>query len=507
MGHYLAIDLGSSSLTALVLDSERSAVRAPDARVGRARAVESIPNRRETTPSAARRAGRSEWDLDGMVADAVELARRVVERAGAGVRVDGIGVTGQQHGCQLLATDGSTLGPFIGWQDRRAAEPVSTAAAAPTCVDLAAQRGGARRTGSALPRFAGTGCPLEPKQSAALLFWLQRNGAIAVGARAVTAPDYLMRRLTGGVAALDPTNAHGWGAYDVIAGEWHRDLIATLGLSRALFPPLAVAATVAGPLTRYCADRLGLLPGTPVAVASGDHQCSFAGSVARHADSVAVNVGTGGQVSVFTAQPLVTETLELRPFIGAGYLLTSAGTVGGRQFRYLREFVLQAAALAAPVDAACRPHPPADADAVYERLVDAAEAAGQGAGGVECEPHFDGTPQDAAARGRFIGLSATNFTPGNLARALLNGIAAELHAAYREAVTLGAGERPLLVGSGNGVRRNRVLRRELARRFGAAPLLGTFLEEAALGAALCAAVASGEFPDIGAACAAVLATQ
>ena len=37
-----------------------------------------------------------------MVADAVDLAHRVVERAGAGMRVDGIGVTGQQHGCQLL---------------------------------------------------------------------------------------------------------------------------------------------------------------------------------------------------------------------------------------------------------------------------------------------------------------------------------------------------------------------------------------------------------------------
>ena len=61
----------------------------------------------------------------------------------------------------------------------------------------------------------------------------------------------------------------------------------------------------------------------------------------------------------------------------------------------------------------------------------------------------------------------------DLARALLIGIVRELHAAYREAVVLGTGERPILVGFGNGVRRNRVLRRELARRFGSDPLLGT----------------------------------
>ena len=349
MGIYLAIDVGSSSLTALVLDTGHRA----------ACAVESIPNRHETTPAAGRRGGRSEWNLNAMVADAVDLARRAVKRAG--VRVDGIGVTGQQHGCQLLEADGTPRGPFIGWQDRRAAEPVSTAAGAPTCLDLAAQRGGARRMGSGLPRFAGTGCALEPKQTAALLVWLQRNGAISLGGRAVTAPDYLVRRLTDGADSLDPTCAHGWGAYDVIAGDWHRDLIAALGLPGALLPPLAGAATVAGPLARSFADRLGLPAGTPVAVASGDHQCSFAGSVDRHADSVAVNVGTGGQMSVFVADPLVTKTLELRPFINTGYLLTSAGTVGGRQFRYLREFTLQAAAVAAPEGGAQRPLPTADA--------------------------------------------------------------------------------------------------------------------------------------------------
>jgi sedoheptulokinase len=494
MGLYLAIDLGSSSVTALLLDTVRGIVRAS----------ESTPYRRETTTAAGRTAGRSEWDLDGMALDAIDLARRVVERASAGTGVDGIGVTGQQHGCQLLGADGSAVGPFIGWQDRRAAEPMNNAERARTWVDVAAQRGGARRMGSGLPRFAGTGCPLEPKQTAALLFWLHGNGAIPAGARAVTAPDYLMRRLTGGVEALDPTCAHGWGAYDVEGGDWHRDLIAALGLHEALFPPLAPAATVAGSLAEQCADRLGLPSGTPVAVASGDHQCSFAGSVARPADSVAVNVGTGGQVSVFTARPLVTETLELRPFIGHGYLLTSAGAVGGRQFRYLREFARQAAELAAPESAKERPLPRIDGDTAYERLVDAAEAAGEGAGGVVCEPRFDGTPEDAGARASFAGLTATNFTPGNLARALLHGIARELYAAYREAVALGAGERSILVGSGNGIRRNRVLRHELARRFGADPSLGSFLEEAAVGAALCAAVASGEHPDIVAASGAVL---
>ena len=473
MGRYLAIDLGSTSLTALALDTER---RAPVA-------VESAANRRETTSVADRRRGRSEWDLDGMVADAVGLARRVVDRAGGGF--DGIGVTGQQHGCQLLDAHGRAAGPLLSWQDRRASEPSSTAADAPTYIDLVAERGGARREGRSLPRFERTGCPLDPKHTAALLFRLCADGAVADGMHAATAPDYLVSRLTGGTHALDPTIAHGWGVYDVFSGDWDRELATALGLAESLLPPLAGAAVVAGPLAALVAARLGLPSGTPVAVASGDHQCSFAGSVARHAESVAVNVGTGGQMSVFVGEPVDPGWLELRPFMQTGYLLASVGRVGGRNFRYLREFVEQAATLGGSGTGA-------DPDIVYERLVAAAEAAGEEAGGVRCVPLFDGTPADTDERARFEGLGSANFTPGNMTRALLNGIARELHDAYLQALALGAGERTILVGSGNGLRLNPVLRGDLARRFGHPPVIGSVREEAALGAALCAAVATGE---------------
>ena len=490
MGRYLAIDLGSTSLTALALDTGR---RAPVA-------VESAANRRETTSAADRRRGRSEWDLDGMVADAVELARRVVERAGDGAGFDAIGVTGQQHGCQVLGADGRPAGPHVNWQDRRASEPSSTAADAPTYIDLVAERGGARREGRSLPRFERTGCPLDPKHTAALLFRLRADGALADGARAATAPDYLVRCLTGGAHALDPTIAHGWGVYDVFSGDWDRGLAAALGLAESLLPPLAGAARVAGPLTAPAASRIGLPSGTPVAVASGDHQCSFAGSVARHAESVAVNVGTGGQMSAFVGEPVEPGWLELRPFMQSGYLLASVGRVGGRNFRYLREFVAQAATLGASGASA-------DPDTVYERLVAAAEAAGEDAAGVRCVPLFDGTPADTDERARFEGLSSANFTPGNLARALLNGMARELHDAYRRAVALGAGERTTLVGSGNGLRLNPVLRGELARLFGHPPVIGTLTEEAAVGAALCAAVATGEHATVSEASAALLGDE
>jgi sedoheptulokinase len=53
-----------------------------------------------------------------------------------------------------------------------------------------------------------------------------------------------------------------------------------------------------------------------------------------------------------------------------------------------------------------------------------------------------------------------------------------------------------LVGSGNGIARNRLFARILAQRFGLPLYLPALNEEAAVGAALLAAVGSGEIPSL-----------
>ncbi len=497
VGRFLSIDLGSTSLTAAVIDTQRR----------EALAIESAANTRETTSEADRNKGRSEWSLDGMVADAISLARKTVDRIRGRPRIDGIGVTGQQHGCQLLGVDRVPCGPFISWQDRRLTEPSNLSSAAPAYLDVVAELGGARRVGRDLLRFEKTGCLIGPKHTAALLFWILQNGDLPMSACAATAPDYLVHCLTGGVHVVDPTNAHGWGVYDVLGHEWNRELIASLGLPQSILPSCADAACIAGGLIAPIATDIGLTPGTPVAVASGDHQCSFAGSVANHTQSVAINIGTGGQMSVFIEEPMEGGSMELRPFIQGGYLLTAGGEVGGRTVRYLLGFLTQALNISSTRTRDSFSGKSDDMGVVFERIVAEADAAGEDAGGVRCVPLFDGSPGDSAASASFEGLTAINFTVGNLSRALLNGIARNLYEAYREAVLFGTGERKILVGSGNGLRLNSVLMQELSRWDGHMPVFGTFTEEAAVGAALCSAVAIGEFGTIQEASASLLGNK
>ena len=58
------------------------------------------------------------------------------------------------------------------------------------------------------------------------------------------------------------------------------------------------------------------------------------------------------------------------------------------------------------------------------------------------------------------------------------------------------GARSPLVGAGNGVRRNRLLAGILAGRFGAPLHIPALAEEAAVGAAIVAAVGQGEFASL-----------
>ena len=138
MGRYLGLDLGSTSVTAVVIDTEARALAA----------VATRGNDAELTTAADRARGRSEWDFERMLALSMGCAREACE----GAPPAAIGVTGQQKGCQLLAADGAAIGPYIGWQDRRTAEPA--AGGGQSWLDLLAERGGA-----IAPRVSGRASP------------------------------------------------------------------------------------------------------------------------------------------------------------------------------------------------------------------------------------------------------------------------------------------------------------------------------------------------------------
>lgn len=475
--HYLSIDVGSTSVTSVIVDIETKSV------VGSA----STANTAEVTSASDKKIGRSEWNLDRMTELAVVTAKNLVERTNS--QPAAIGITGQQQGLQLLDENLDTVENFISWQDQRSKDLMPSGDK--TYLDAMGELGGATVEDGGLPAFENTGCPIVTGYTAPNLFWLKANDELPTNIpniHGTTAPEFVVSRLTDTRPVSDPTDAVSWGAYDLNKMGWDYELIDALGLDRTLFSNLANSCTPAGSLTKTMADQLGVSAGIPVSVASGDHQCSFAGTVADYENTVAINVGTGGQASVYIDDPSPRGWLELRPYIQQGFLLAGVGVVGGRTFRTLRDFFNNSSRVIAGYEL--------DPDVLYEKLVELALEIPAGAEGVVVDPLFTGSRSNPQAKAAIRELTPGTFTPGHMARALFEAMALQLADSYREAAKLGAGTRSTLVGSGNGLKLNPVLRESLENELGMSMHLGRHNEEAAIGAALCAAVADGSFASI-----------
>jgi len=79
-----------------------------------------------------------------------------------------------------------------------------------------------------------------------------------------------------------------------------------------------------------------------------------------------------------------------------------------------------------------------------------------------------------------------------MGRALLEGLTDQFFQLYGEMDRMGVGGRTKLIGAGNGIRKNALLRSILEDRFGMVMQVPVHREEAAFGAALMGAVSGGE---------------
>lgn len=475
MSRYLGIDLGTTTIAAVVLDTDSAQVIA-----------------RHSTPNDSRLSGnekppgRSEWDIDRMV----ELSLQVISTVTEHIEVNalaGLGVTGQMHGMVLLDAGAQPVSPFIGWQDQRCEEQIS---GDKTYLQQMLELAG--------DGFEHSGCTPATGYMGSTLFWLKHNDLLPADTTACFAPDYLVSRLCDSQPVTDSTNAASAGLFDVMAGAWNDELIVSLGLHATHLPSVQPSCQAVGNLTESAAARTGLPVGLPVTNGCGDNQASFAGSVADYERSVLVNIGTGAQISAFTEQPLLGQGLDLRPALGSSFLLVGATLCGGHSYQILRDFFCQAGRDIFGL---------ADMPDIYDVLNQVASEVPPGADGLHCEPLFTGSRQQPEQRAIWRGMSETNFTPGHMARALLEGLAEQIRMLYERMQQAGLGDHDLLVGSGNAIRKNQLLADILSASFDLPLQMTTYTEEAAVGAALCAAVATDEFLDIHQASRAVVGTS
>jgi len=465
---YMGVDVGTTKIAVILLDFDSGTIVA----------THNAVNSSEVTDAEGKARGWSEWDAD----EAVELTFKAMAEVPSFCsphRVKGIGVTGQMHGMVLVSRNRRPLSPFIGWQDQRCNEnvPGTGASYIERMIRLVGDQG-----------FSREGCHPATGYMGSSLFWLKEKCALpSQAATACFLPDYLAMRMTGVGPVTDSTNAGGSGIYDVVSREWDADLIERLGLRSDMLPEVRKSGESIGGLTDEAAKRTGLEERTPVCVACGDNQASFLGSVGSRRDTALINIGTGGQISLWVPKYLAVKGVDTRCYFDESYLLVGAGLCGGRSYSALNGFFKEVGRVFFGVK---------DDEELYDRMNRLASEVPPGSDGLVCEPFFTGTRLDPDLRGTWRGMSESNFTAGHMTRALLEGIARTFMILYAAMLQEGVSLRECLAGSGNAIRRNPLLTEILSDTFSMPVMIPGHGEEAAFGAALLAALGCGEFKDI-----------
>lgn len=361
--------------------------------------------------------------------------------------ISAIGVTGQMHGVVYLNAAGEAVSPLYTWQDKTA--------------DMGGEASFAQQL------TAITGHPAAAGFGAATYFAHKKQALVPADAVQIcTIHDYVVMRLCALEQPLMHTSdAASFSLFSNETLQFDVDAIEKAGLSYDLFPAVCSGFALAGGYR-----------GVPVAVAIGDNQASFLGSVNDMENTLLINVGTGSQISFATQSAEATPGTENRPCVDDWFLRVGSSLCGGRAFAALEKFLRETLYLIGAVDA----------ENVYPAIDVYLANYPKPGNALQVDTAFCGTRQNPAKRGAIQNLGLENFTPQHLIWGVLQGIVEELHGVY-------APEKPhkKLVGSGNGLRKNKALRRLFAETFGMQMLLPRHTEEAAVGAALFALVAAG----------------
>ncbi len=356
-----------------------------------------------------------------------------------------IGITGQMHGMLYIDENGLAVSPLTTWQDERGNQVQENGK---TYVqELKEMTGYSMATGFGLTTHV----------------YNQKNGLVPAGARyLVTIMDYVAMRLCGNTRPVThPSNAAGFGLFDLEKCSFDYDACRRAGIDTALLPEVSTGEEFVGETD----------DGLAVMIPIGDNQAGILGLVQDEKDIV-INVGTSSQISMITTSLPKVRQLEYRPYVNGKYLVLGAGLCGGISFAMLNGFFRMAAeGLGYTVSK----------DEIFQFMTVEAEKAYENGGELEVCTRFRGTRENPSLRGSVDRISMTNFTPGELTLGFYKGVLTELHEAYLKMER--ESEEGKLLLCGNALRNNALLRQLCKDLFQRDAVLSNQKEETATGAA------------------------
>ena len=309
-------------------------------------------------------------------------------------KIEALAVSGQQHGFVPVAEDGTVLSPVKLWCD------TSTAA---ECKEIENALGGRDAIAGKL------GNPILPGYTASkILHFRNTHPELYERLWRVMLPhDYINFYLTG-KAVMERGDASGTGLMNIFTGEWDKDAASAISsdLIQKL-PQIAPSPSIIGRITKESAAELGLPDSIAVASGGGDNMMSAIGTGAVEDGIVTMSLGTSGTLFASSSKPFHDRKNRLASFCSSHgtwlpLLCTMNCTVASETMRGMMGLDVKE----------------------FDRI---AEGSGTGADGLFMLPFFNGEriPDLPNGKGVLTGMTMSNVTKGNIARAALEGVTYE----------------------------------------------------------------------------------
>ena len=442
--YYAGIDLGTSSVKLLLMDSEGNVCKTAS----------------REYPLSFPKDGWSEQDPYDWYEKSVDGLKELLSGISAD-EVKGVGVGGQMHGLVILDENDDVIRPAILWNDGRTTKE---------CEYLNNTIGQDKISSyTANIAFAGFTAPK--------ILWLKENEPenFKKIKKIMLPKDYLVYRLTG-VHATDVSDASGMLLLDVKNRKWSSKMCGLCDISENMLPKLFESYEGVGTLTGKAAEELGLSTKVVVAAGAGDNAAAAVGTGTIGDGSCNISLGTSGTLFISQKEFHVDPYNSLHSFCDAngqyhlmGCMLSAASCnkwwmddiIGSKDYAGEQEGI--------------------------EKL---------GENRVFFLPYLMGERSpinDPLARAMFIGMSM-NTSRQDMTQAVLEGVAFAMRDSFEIAKSLGLDiKRSKVVGGGA---KSPLWRRIMANVLGIPLDLLKTEEGPSLGGAMLSAVACGDFPNV-----------
>ncbi len=303
-----------------------------------------------------------------------------------------IGVSGQQHGMVPLDARGEVIRPAKLWCDTETA---------PQCDQITDHIGSPQKVIELIGNSIAAGF------TASKILWLKQHEPQNYErlATVLLPHDYINFWLTG-ERKTEFGDASGTAYFDVKTRTWSGVLLSAIDDSGRLqdcLPDLISSDEPVGTIRSEIAEQFQLKPDVLVSSGGGDNMMAAIGTGNVSPGIVTTSLGTSGTIYSFSNQPVIDSNGELAAFCSSsGGWLPLVCTMNVTVSTELTRAFL---------------------DLGVAELNDLASSAAPGAEGILLLPYFNGerTPALPNAKAVIFGLTSTNYTAANLARASMEG--------------------------------------------------------------------------------------